>query len=401
MSDTKINLKKMILSSTVLVSAITATNICSPITVSANETVKMEELKAAEPVPTTPEAENKASELTDLMGIKSYDIEKTKDARNKFEEILVETIKDVPTTESAAKLDDAPKEASLVKLEGQTYSDELSNKVHEDYYLFGSYLVRVQNFNPNSVGKQKVNIKYSLLSITDQKKAEISKSAKYLNIGQNADGEDTSKSVSKSIIIDIKDVSAPVITMRAHSKEITEGDKFNIADYIKSVTDDTDTGLKYSIQGDYNTKKEGTYKIKITAKDKSGNVGSENFTLTVKKEEPTAAVTQTANSFYGSPYVWGGTSPSGFDCSGFVQYVFRQHGVYLPRTAGEQGGAGYGVSASEMKAGDIIIYGGGNHVGIYIGSGKVIHALNPSVGVTVGQWDLPYNGGVTAIRRVL
>lgn len=400
MSDTKINLKRTILCSTALISAITVTHLYSPITVSANETTNMEELKAAEPVPTTPEAENKASELTDLMGIKSYEIDKTKDARTKFEEILVETIKDIPSTDSTnVKTDEAPKEVSLVKLEGQTYNDELSNKVHDDYYLFGSYLVKVQNFNPSTADKQKVNIKYQLLSITEQKKVEISKSTKYLSVAQDANEEDTSKSVSKSIIVDMKDVSAPVIKMSAYSKEITEGDGFNIANYVKSVTDDTDTGLKYSVQGDYNTKKEGTYKLTITAKDNSGNVGSKNFTLTVKK--PTVAITKTANSFYGAPYVWGGTSPSGFDCSGFVQYVFGQHGIYLPRTAGAQSGAGYGVSASQMKAGDIIIYGGGNHVGIYIGGGKVIHALNPSVGVTIGQWDYPYNGGVTAIRRVL
>lgn len=83
-----------------------------------------------------------------------------------------------------------------------------------------------------------------------------------------------------------------------------------------------------------------------------------------------------AMQFQGVPYVWGGTSPSGFDCSGLVQYVYRQAGYSLPRTAAAQYGAGTPISYSELAPGDLVFFGYGSisHVGIYIGGGSMIHA---------------------------
>lgn len=89
----------------------------------------------------------------------------------------------------------------------------------------------------------------------------------------------------------------------------------------------------------------------------------------------------TAMKYLGTPYVYGGTSPSGFDCSGFTQYVYRQAGVSLPRTSGSQAGAGQRVSLSDLKSGDLL-YGPG-HVGIYIGGGQFIHSPAPGQSVKV------------------
>lgn len=103
-----------------------------------------------------------------------------------------------------------------------------------------------------------------------------------------------------------------------------------------------------------------------------------------------------ACQFEGVPYVWGGTSPSGWDCSGFVQYVYRQYGVYLPRTSYEQGVCGRAVPNGEQQPGDLVCYGG--HVGIYIGNGQLIHASSPGVGTVI--YPLSYRGGYW-FRRVL
>ena len=90
-----------------------------------------------------------------------------------------------------------------------------------------------------------------------------------------------------------------------------------------------------------------------------------------------SSIINTAMNYLGVPYVWGGSTPSGFDCSGFVQYVFKKNGVSLPRTAASQSGVGTSVSRSNLQPGDLVFFsngGGISHVGIYIGNGNMVHA---------------------------
>ena len=85
------------------------------------------------------------------------------------------------------------------------------------------------------------------------------------------------------------------------------------------------------------------------------------------------SVMQTARNAIGTRYVYGGTSPSsGFDCSGFVQWVYAQHGINLPRTASAQASFATRISASEARPGDLVYYPG--HIGIYAGNGRIIDA---------------------------
>ena len=90
-----------------------------------------------------------------------------------------------------------------------------------------------------------------------------------------------------------------------------------------------------------------------------------------------------AMQFQGVPYVWGGQTPSGFDCSGFTKYVFAHFGVALPRTADDQ--AGFGTPVSTPAPGDLMVAPG--HVAIYVGNGYMIHA--PAPGQTV-KVQAPY-----------
>lgn len=89
------------------------------------------------------------------------------------------------------------------------------------------------------------------------------------------------------------------------------------------------------------------------------------------------AVVAYASNFLGTPYKWGGTTPAGFDCSGFTQYVYRHFGINVGRTTYDQIEDGYTVSRDELQPGDLVFYGRGGsptHMGIYVGNGMYIHS---------------------------
>jgi cell wall-associated NlpC family hydrolase len=109
-----------------------------------------------------------------------------------------------------------------------------------------------------------------------------------------------------------------------------------------------------------------------------------------------------AMRYLGAPYRWGGASPSGFDCSGFVMFVYAQVGVSLPHFTGAQWAAGVPVSRDQLQPGDLVFFNGLGHVGIYIGGGQMVHA--PHTGDVVKVTDINsgwYAATYVGARRIV
>jgi cell wall-associated NlpC family hydrolase len=114
-----------------------------------------------------------------------------------------------------------------------------------------------------------------------------------------------------------------------------------------------------------------------------------------------SAIAKAAKQFLGVPYVWGGESPKGFDCSGLVQYVFGKYGIKTPRVSEDQFKQGKNISVNNAQAGDLVFFRHANgdvgHVGIYVGGGKFIQA--PHTGDVVKISNLKGYGNLAGIRR--
>jgi cell wall-associated NlpC family hydrolase len=98
-------------------------------------------------------------------------------------------------------------------------------------------------------------------------------------------------------------------------------------------------------------------------------------------------VVRLASTYVGVPYRRGGASPAGFDCSGFVQYVYAQVGIRLPHNAAKQYRYGTPISRKDLDPGDLVFFDRLRHNGIYIGHGRFVHATRPGQSVTISTLD--------------
>lgn len=116
-----------------------------------------------------------------------------------------------------------------------------------------------------------------------------------------------------------------------------------------------------------------------------------NFAFMGKATGARGDVIEFAKQFLGVPYVWGGTSPNGFDCSGFTQYVLKRFGVNLPRISQQQAGVGPRKAIADLAPGDLVLFPGSRnngmegpgHVAIYMGNGQIIEAARKGTNVRV------------------
>ncbi len=230
--------------------------------------------------------------------------------------------------------------------------------------------------------------------------------------------------------ISVVDTKAPVIKIKKDKITVFLGQKINLLDNILYVKDNVDGEIAFSdnttmennnyysffYNDDINTV--GEHKITVKAIDKNGNLSVESFILEVA-ESPLRVVKlnynnkenniiEIAEDLIGSPYISGSNGPNGFDCSGFVQFVYSKIGIKISRSAETQYYDGINVNYEYIRPGDILSWGYDNfkatHSAIYIGNGKMIHATNPKEGViksNVSDWSRGSGTKIISVRRIL
>ena len=260
------------------------------------------------------------------------------------------------------------KNVKVIGKQGQWYKvqvDGITGYIYQEYISINK-TVNKDTHTSSLTNKTINNYASSLISKTVNKDASNSTS-KTIN-------KDTSNSANKTIN---KDTSNS-------TNKITNKDTNNSTN--KTVNKDTSNSASKTINKDTSNSTN-----KITNKDTNN---STNKTINKDTSSSTGVTAQQvlayAYQFEGYPYVWGGSSPStGFDCSGFVQYVYAHFGINLPRTTFEQVNCGTPVSLNNIKPGDLVFeFGsseGPNHVGIYIGNGQMIDAAGVGQGVTISK----------------
>ena len=139
-----------------------------------------------------------------------------------------------------------------------------------------------------------------------------------------------------------------------------------------------------------------------TEDSSSNNSGSSDSSASSSNSNTGSAILAFARQYLGYPYVYGGASPSGFDCSGFTTYVYKHFGVSLSRTAAGQASNGRAVKRSELQVGDLVMFCSPiNHVGIYAGNNQIIHAANKTRGVVIDTISSGYyNKNYNCARRI-
>lgn len=153
---------------------------------------------------------------------------------------------------------------------------------------------------------------------------------------------------------------------------------------------------------------------KAQGMDVDGEVGAQTYSALMGRQMPEVSrgsnaigrrIVQNAMEYMGVPYVFGGVSPGGFDCSGYVRYIYASAGIYLPRMADEQYEVGTPVSQGNLRAGDMVFFEtyepGASHVGIYLSEGNFIHASSSRGVVISSLYEDYYASTYIGARRVM
>ena len=237
-------------------------------------------------------------------------------------------------------------------------------------YVYSKYIKdtaqKVVAFNQSATQDKKYGVKEDNVTINN-KSADVAKSnteneKKLVTMKSEKEKEQERKKSSEPVQIKVTEEAQRKATEEAQRKAAEEAQRKATEEAQRKAAEEAQRKATEEAQ-----RKEAEVEASESQSKGQSNVSE-------KAPATHGDVTSYARQYLGTPYVWGGTSPSGFDCSGFVQYVYRNAaGISLPRDTYGQIGAGTRVSQDQLQPGDLVFPHTG-HVGIYIGGGQMIHA---------------------------
>ena len=332
------------------------------------------------------------------------------------------------------KKTDLPSKIRFLSLVLLAFIIMISCYVYHNYYTYNSIKVVVKEEAAIPYGSANYNLS-DLIKKVDGEIVSVKNNIDTSVVGKQEVVVEVKKdNIVKDVplVLNVVDVVAPEINLFDDTVYITEGDNYDVNANINSVYDDVDGFISINTEAledstfyynfSYNNDEinnVGEHDVEVIAKDKSGNTSNKTFKLIVEEKKTYAPVSYSysapsnayggdvvsiAYSLVGAPYIGGSNGPYGFDCSGFVQYVYSRVGVYVTRSTWSQLYDGVGVSYDNAEPGDILVWGypGGyaTHSALYIGNGTMIHAANPGTGVIVSSVDYWLRGSGTTILSV-
>jgi len=330
------------------------------------------------------------------------------------------------------KKTDLPSKIRFLSLVGLALIIMVGCYVYHNYYTYNSIKVVVKKNAAIPYGSANYNLS-DLIKKVDGEIVSVKNSIDTTVEGEQEVVFEVKKdNIVKDvpIVLNVVDNVGPVITLKEEKVTITEGDDYDLTWNVASVIDDVDgemyyngevnddTTMYYNFSYNYDEiDYVGEHEVVVNAKDSKGNISTKTFILNVEERKYYApvyydapssqyggSVVGVAYSLLGAPYIGGANGPYGFDCSGFVQYVYSRVGVSVTRSTWSQMYDGVGVSYSAAQPGDILVWGypGGyaTHSALYVGNGMMIHAANPSEGVILSSVDYWLGGSGTTILSV-
>ena len=338
---------------------------------------------------------------------------------------------DIPVFEISTSEADPIEKLKEAVIENRAEKDETIDL--EEVDLTRSY-IDIDGLNTSKTGIQAVKVKVNL-SMRQSEDVYSQTSIGY--------------SFIQDAVVKVTVNTAPKISLKSTAIKVNNGDRFNPESFLAYANDSSGNLPALKITSDVDMNQDGEYTVVYTAVDQTGNSSTATLSVTVKTpqevidariaaEEAAAeqarqeelerqrreeeerrrqamlaaastpvvtgdpsSVAGYAASFVGLvPYVWGGTTPAGWDCSGFTQYVFAQFGVSLPHYSGSQANCGmYVDSLANAQPGDLLA--NGTHAAIYIGGGMVVNALNPYQGTQICSVSGAFGGAGYSIRRIV